>query len=173
MSDKYLFCIESIQKSLNSVIGILEKTQTWAKESGKTDEEILQSRLAPDMLPFVKQITILSDNAKGVATRLSGRENPKYEDNEANIAELIERVKKTREFINTIEMQEYTGAHQQKIIMPYFPGKYQTAEDYVKDYGIPNFYFHMVTAYGILRHIGMPIGKNDFIGSLELRDLEA
>ena len=171
MSDKYLFCIESIQKSLNSVIIILEKTQIWAKENGKNDEEVLQSSLAPDMLPFVRQITILSDNAKGVASRLSGVENPKYEDTEATIAELIERVKMTREFINTVETQEYTNAHQQKIIMPYFPGKYQTAQDYVRDYAIPNFYFHMVTAYGILRHIGVPLSKVDYIGSLVLNDL--
>ena len=171
MSDKYLFCIESIQKSLNSVINILEKTQTWAKENGKTDEEVLQASLTPDMLPFVRQITILSDNAKGVASRLSGVENPKHEDTESTIAELIERVKMTREFINTIETQEYTNAHQQKIIMPYFPGKYQTAQDYVRDYALPNFYFHMVTAYGILRHIGIPLGKGDYIGGLVLNDI--
>ena len=171
MSDKYLFCIESIQKSLNSVINILEKTQTWAKENGKTDEEVLQASLTPDMLPFVRQITILSDNAKGVASRLSGVENPKHEDTESTIAELIERVKMTREFINTIETQEYTNAHQQKIIMPYFPGKYQTAQDYVRDYALPNFYFHTVTAYGILRHIGVPLGKGDYIGSLVLNDI--
>jgi len=171
MSEKYLFCIESIQKSLNSLISILEKAQTWAKETGKSDEDVLSARLAPDMFPFVKQVTMVSDNAKGVATRLSGTENPAYEDNETTIAKLINRVKKTREFINTIEEQDYTDAHQKQIVLPYIPGKYQTAQDYVRDQALPNFYFHFVTAYAILRNQGMPIGKSDFIGGLVLNDL--
>jgi len=171
MSDKYLFCIESILKSLNTAANILEKAQAWAKESGKSEEELLQARLAPDMLPLIKQITILSDNAKGVASRLSGTENPKYEDNESTFAELIERIKKTREFILSIDQQEYTDAHQQKIVMPYIPDKFQSAEDYARDYALPNFCFHLVTTYAILRNQGMPIGKMDYIGSLNLQDL--
>jgi hypothetical protein len=171
MSDKYLFCIESILKSLNTTTNILEKAQTWAKESGKSEAELLQARLATDMFPLVKQITMLSDNAKGVATRLSGAENPKYEDNESTFAELIERIKITREFILSIDQQEYTKAHQQKIVMPWIPDKFQSAEDYVRDYALPNFYFHMVTAYAILRYQGMPLGKSDYIGGLNLQDL--
>ena len=171
MSDKYLFCIESILKSLNSTINILEKAQAWAKESGKSEQELLQARLATDMMPLIKQFMILSDNAKGVASRLSGVENPKFEDNETTFVELVERIKKTREFILSIDQQEYTDAHQQKIVMPYFPGKFQSAEDYVRDYALPNFYFHMVTAYAILRNQGMPLSKGDYIGGLNLQDL--
>ena len=171
MSNKYLFCIESIQKSLNNVINILGKTQTWAAESGKTDQEILAAKLAPDMLPFVNQITILCDNAKGLAARLSGTEIPVHADTQTTIAELIERVKMTHEFINTIGAQEYTDAHQKQIVLPYIPGKYQTAEDFARDFAMPNFYFHTVTAYAILRNLGMPLSKMDYIGSLILNDL--
>ncbi len=171
MSDKYLFCIESVQKSLNNTLNMLTKAQAWAAESGKTDQEVLEAKLAPDMFSFVKQITILCDNAKGLAARLSGTEIPKHEDNETTIAELINRVKITHEFINSIPQQDYSEADQKQIVLGYIPGKYQTAEDFARDFAMPNFYFHTVTAYAILRNLGMPLTKMDFIGSLILNDL--
>jgi uncharacterized protein len=171
MNNIYYFSIQTISKSLESAISILQKTQIWSQESGITEEQILNAKLAPDMFGFAKQIQILSDNAKAIAGRLAGIEIPKMEDKEVSLEELIQRLKKTLEFIKNIPENSYQNSQNQKIILPYIPNKYQKAEDYIKNYAIPNFYFHMVVAYSILRNLGFQIGKNDYLGKLELVDL--
>jgi uncharacterized protein len=171
MNNIYYFSIQTICKSLESIIAILEKTKTWSQESGITEEQILNARLAPDMFNFAKQIQILSDNAKAVAGRFAEVEIPKMEDKETSLEELIERLQKTLEFIKNIPENKYQKAQDQKIILPHIPNKYQKAQDYAKNYAIPNFYFHMVVAYSILRNLGFKIGKSDYLGKLELFDL--
>ena len=150
-----------VTKTLKSVLNLLNKAETFVNDGLVTEVKLIKARLAPDMFAFNKQIQVATDNAKGIVSRLSGVENPKYEDTETTIAELKTRVQKTIDFIESISEESYNDANEVKVVLPYMPGKYQTALDYVTDYGLPNLYFHVVTSYAILRNLGLPVGKID------------
>lgn len=171
MNTFYTDAKKMMLKSLRAMSMLLGKVQTQLPEKGHNEEELLQARLAPDMFPFVKQIQVMSDNAKGAMARFAAKEIPSMPDTEVSLKELVERLNKTIAFVESVSDADLAGADEQKITLPYFPEKYQTAEDYLRDYALPNFYFHFVTAYGILRMKGYDIGKTDFIGGLNLRDL--
>lgn len=171
MQNLYVDTKYMMQKSLNTMTGLLHKAQEQLKDKEHSEEALLEARLAPDMFPLVKQIQIMSDNAKGAMARLAGVEAPVMEDTEKTMAELVERMKKTAEFVSGIDDEELKKADDRKIILSYFPDKYQAAEDYTRDHAIPNFYFHFVTAYAILRMMGYEVGKQDYIGGLTLKDL--
>lgn len=158
-------------RSLENMVQLLKKIQEQLPQKDFSETELLDTRLAPDMFSFVRQIQIMSDNAKGLNARLSGVDAPSMEDKEQSLEELITRLENTRSFVKSIPDEAYEAADSRQIILPYFSGKYQTAEDYLKDFAIPNFYFHFVTAYAILRMKGFEIGKADFSGVLNLRDL--
>jgi uncharacterized protein len=130
-----------------------------------TDADILALRLAPDMFPFSKQIQIVSDNAKGMASRLARQEAPKYEDNESTLAELRARLAKTADYLATFSEADFENAATAEARFPYFPGVHMVGVDYMFGYAIPNFFFHLVTTYDILRHHGFDIGKKDYMGS--------
>lgn len=172
MQNLYVDTKYMMHKSLKAMKKLLEKVDGQMKE-GKdhSEEEMMEARLAPDMFPFLKQVQIVTDNAKGAMARLSGIEIPSYPDTEKNMAELIERLEKTIQFVEGISEEELRKADERKMTLSYFPDKFQTAEDYVRDHAIPNFYFHFVIAYGLLRMLGHDIGKSDFIGGLNLRDM--
>jgi hypothetical protein len=171
MSNIYYKSTKMMTKSMQSMINILEKTKDFVSTSGMSEQEILASKLHPTMFDFKKQIQLVSDNAKGISSRFVGLEIPSFEDNEMTLDDLINRLKKTIDFVNSISKEQFENAKEQKIVLPYFGEKFQEAEDYLLDYAVPNFYFHLVTAYGILRHIGMEVGKGDYVGSLNLQDL--
>ena len=158
-------------KSLGAMIRLLKKVEGQAKERGMEEKDLLEARLAPDMFPFVKQVQVMSDNAKAGMGRLSGKEIPSMEDNEASLQQLVERLEKTLAFVESVSEEDLRDADAQKIVIKYMPDKYQTAEDYTRDYLLSNFYFHFATAYAILRMKGYDIGKADFVGGLNLRDL--
>jgi len=127
---------------------------------------LLGMRLAPDMLPFTKQIQIASDTAKNCVARLSGVAAPMFEDNEATIAELKQRIAKTLDFVRSVPADLINGSDAKVIEVPMrgaspliFAG-----ETYLKHWALPNFYFHLTTAYALLRHNGVPLGKIDFLG---------
>lgn len=132
------------------------------------DETILGLRLAPDMFPFVKQIQIASDNAKGMAARLSGKDIPSFEDTETTLDDLKARLEKTIAFIQTLRPEDFVGAERREARFPYFPGLHMVGSEYLAGYAIPNFLFHITTAYNILRNHGFEIGKKDFMHSLPL-----
>ncbi|MEI9906423.1 MAG: DUF1993 domain-containing protein [Asticcacaulis sp.] len=117
------------------------------------------------MLPFVRQVQLVTDNAKGIAWRLGNVENVPYADEEKTFAELHERLQKTIDFVSSVPQANFDGAESRDIIMK-FPSR--TLEfkglDYLTGFAIPNLFFHMTTAYAILRHSGVPIGKADFLG---------
>jgi hypothetical protein len=123
------------------------------------------------MFELTKQIQIMCDNAKGMFSRLAGVDNPKMVDEEKTIDELVQRIQKTIDFVSSISDKDLQSAAGKKIVLPYFPNKYQEGSDYLLDYAIPNFFFHKVTAYDILRNQGMPIGKQHYIGGLNLKDI--
>lgn len=159
-------------KMLENLTNILEKSAAWAKEAGKTDEDMLQARLAPDMFPLVRQVQIASDNAKSISARLAGEEPPKMEDTEATFAELIERTRKTVTYLKTLDPARFDGAEARHIPFPYVPDTYLLGQEALFESYLPNFFFHVTTAYDILRNQGVPLGKADFIGTLPLKPNE-
>ncbi|MEO5928062.1 MAG: DUF1993 domain-containing protein [Patescibacteria group bacterium] len=171
MNPLYQFTVPVFQKSLKALDGLLVKAEAFVKEKGIEESVLLDDRLAPDMFPFKKQIQIACDNAKGVSARLAGQEVPSHEDTEMTIAELRARIAKTLEFIGTISEDMFADAATRKVTLPYFPGKFMTGFDYAREYALPNFLFHVVTAYAILRKQGAVIGKEDFIGGVPLQDV--
>ena len=144
---------------------ILDKGLAHA-ESRKFDPAVLtQYRLAPDMLPFTRQIQIACDAVKNGLARLSGVEAPKFEDNEATFAELKARIAKTLAFVDSIPASLLDGTKAKDVTFPVGRENTRTmkAEDYLKFWMLPNMFFHITTAYAILRHNGVDIGKTDYL----------
>jgi len=144
----------------------LDKAQAHAEVRKFDANNFVGLRLAPDMLPFARQIQIASDAAKGCMARLAGVEAPKWDDNEATLADLRARVQKTIDYVKSFSAAQIDGSEGREITIPMRSGeplKFD-GEAYLKHYATPNFYFHSTTAYALLRHAGVEIGKGDFLG---------
>ncbi len=172
----YTVTVPPMMKSLKALSGILDKLDKHAKgkqldwhPKGMQESALLQSRLISDQFPFVRQIQVSCDNAKNGISRLAGVKAPVYKDNEKNIAELKARIDKTVKFLKTIKPKDVVGKENAMISLPYWKGKHMSSFDYATEYLIPNFYFHVTTAYSILRKNGVAIGKSDYIGGLPLK----
>lgn len=136
-------------------------------ESKKIDESVLfQARLAPDMYPLSKQIQIATDMAKFCVSRLTGTEAPKFADDETNFAQLKQRIATTIAFMQSVPASAYADAASKEIRLPWMPDTPMTGEFYALHFAVPNVYFHITTAYAILRHNGVNLGKKDFIGAI-------
>jgi hypothetical protein len=158
--------------SLRGLLTVLQKTQAFAQEKGMSDADVLDARLAPDMFSLVKQVQIASDSARNTTAQLAGIEKPVYEDTETTIAQLVERTARTIAFLESLTEEQFAQADTRQLVMSYFPGKYFKPEEFVAMFGLPNFYFHVVTAYGIMRHLGVQIGKQDYLGQVPMYDME-
>ncbi len=153
-------------RMLNNLAGILEKAAAHA-EAKKIDPSVLiNDRLFPDMLPMGRQILIASDTAKGGAARLAGLEPPKYEDNEKTFPELIERLRKTVNYLKTFKPEQIDGSEKRSITLKVRDDTL-TLEGlpYLLNRVLPNLYFHISIAHAILRHNGVDIGKKDYLGA--------
>lgn len=155
-------------KNLHTAKSLLEKGHAHAVEQGMSEADFLAQRLAPDMFPLVKQVQILTDNAKGITSRLAGVEIPSISDNEETVAELLTRIDTVLTYLATFTPEQFTEAAEQQIVLPYIPGQYQRGADYYIDFALPNFFFHLSVIYALLRAQGVTIGKMDFIGGLKL-----
>jgi len=152
-------------RMLGNLKAILQKGAAHA-EVRKFDTAVLfNERLAPDMLPLARQVQIASDNAKGCAARLAGIDPPKFEDHETTYPQLVERIDKTVAFLKTLKPAQIDGSEGREIVLK-FPNQTLTFKglNYLTQFAIPNFTFHVVTAYNILRHNGVDLGKADFLG---------
>lgn len=165
-------------KALNALSKILDKAMAHAETKGTERrpgsvhmEALVNERLVFDQFNFIKQVQVACDNAKGGAGRLAEIEVPTFEDNEKTVEELKARIEKTIEFVKTVKPEQIIGKENIKVSLPYFKNKYFTGFEYATEYLIPNFYFHVTTAYSILRKNGIDIGKADYIGGLPLKDL--
>ncbi len=167
MSPIYMFTVPVFRKSLGGLKVVLEK----AKAHGVDESLLLGDTLAPDMFPFVRQVQIACDNAKGSVARLAGVPIPSFPDTETTIDALIERVTATLTFIDSVPESAFAEAETRQVTLPYFPGKYMTGFDYAREYALPNFFFHVTIAYGLVRKAGVPIGKTDYLNGLPLRDI--
>jgi hypothetical protein len=152
-------------RAMNNFAAILEKAVAHAEARRIDPSVLINSRLYPDMLPFFKQVQIASDNAKGCAARLAGVEPPKYEDNEKTFPELIERLRKTVAYLNTLKAAQIDGSEERTITLKTHAGTLtMRGQAYLLDRALPNFFFHITTGYCILRHCGVEIGKDDYLG---------
>ena len=161
----YSASVPVFKQLLSALNAILIKTEQVVSNEINPDR-LLHARLFPDMLDFTRQVQIATDFAKGVTARLAGQDVPVYEDNEATFDELQTRIAKTLKFISTIKPEEINGSEDRDIIIrPGTPKEKQfNGESYLLHYGLPQFFFHITTAYAILRNNGIEIGKRDYMG---------
>jgi len=162
----YAASVPVFKQILGSLSDILDKAEAHAAAKKIDPSALLQARLFPDMLPFTRQIMIATDFAKGACARLAGIDVPKYDDTEQTFAELKTRIVKTVAFIDTLTPAQIDGSEERDITVSADPNTTRTfkAQPYLVHYAWPQFFFHVTTAYAILRHNGIEIGKKDYIG---------
>ena len=162
----YAASVPLLNQMLDSMSHVLSKAEAHATAKNIAPEAYLQARLFPDMFPLTRQVQIAADFAKGIAGRLAQADLPAYEDNEQTFAELQARIAKTKNFIATLDAAKFEGAESRDIVLRPGTPKEQTfgGQTYLLNYGLPQFFFHVTTAYAILRHNGVEVGKKDFMG---------
>jgi hypothetical protein len=160
----YAATVPPMRLMLKNLSALLAKAEAHVEARKIDPTAFLGARLYPDMLTFTRQIQIASDNAKGAAARLAGVEIPKFEDNETSFAELHARIDKTVAFLDTLSEAQFEGAAERRIVLAQRERTLEfTGADYLTTWALPNFYFHVTTAYGLLRHGGVEIGKSDYL----------
>ncbi|WP_323118920.1 DUF1993 domain-containing protein [Burkholderia alba] len=161
----YDISVPAFTRGLINLSGLLDKGAAHAQEQGYDPTQLVQARLFDDMLPLAGQIQRASDTSKGAVARLAGVAVPSFDDTESTLAELKARIAKTVDFIKTIEPAQMDGSETRAIELPTRQGV-QTfdGKSYLLGFSLPNFYFHVTTAYDILRHRGVSIGKQDYLG---------
>ncbi len=158
--------IFQFSKMLGNMSAILDKSHAFATTKKIDDTILWQSRLAVDQFNFIRQIQILCDTAKMTAASLAGKDAPVHEDNEQTFAQLKSRINSVVTYLNSFNEKDFDGALSRKVTRPRWEGKYLTGEEFLVEHAVPNFYFHLTTAYAILRHLGVDIGKKDYLGDL-------
>jgi len=164
----YDFSVPPLVHGLNTLNALLDKCAAHAAARKTDAKAYLGSRLIADMHPLTRQVQIACDTAKGAAARLAGVEAPKHEDTEATLEEVQARVRKTLDFLATFKAAQFEGPETREIVLS-FPSRTLrfTALDYVRQFVLPNFYFHLTIAYAILRSNGVDVGKSDFLGPIQ------
>jgi hypothetical protein len=160
--------VPTFEQVIGSLTAILDKAAAHAAAKKIDPAVLIGSRLAPDMYPLSRQVQLVSDFAKGVAARLGGVEMPRYADDETTIDALKARLAKTLAFVRSIDPAAIDAAADKDVSFPAGPDRTRTLKGsvYFLHYALPQFYFHATTAYDILRHNGIEIGKRDFIGQI-------
>jgi hypothetical protein len=166
----YRQVVSQCVQNLKNLEVCLDKAQQYAAAKKFDVGVLLTSRLAPDMQPFVYQVQSACDYVKAAAAWLSGKTPPRHDDTEQTIDELRARIRKTVAFAESVQASEYAGASTRKVKLSWAPGKIIGGEDYLLQIAIPNIFFHITTAYAILRHNGVDVGKGDFLGPLNFVD---
>lgn len=161
----YQASVPTFIRMLNNLSAILEKAAAHAEVKNIDPAVLINSRLYPDMYPLASQVQIATDHAKGCAARLAGVEPPKYEDNETGFSELISRIRDTTEYLATFKPEQIDGSEEKTVVLNFRSGSRTfVGLPYLLDYVLPTIYFHITTAYGILRHNGVELGKLDYLG---------
>lgn len=154
-----------LKRALTNLSAILKKGEAYADEKKVEHSVLLNARLFVDMYPLTRQVQIATDMSKGAAARLAGVEIPKYEDNESTFAELYARIEKTIAFLDSIKAEQLEGSEAREVVITIRKVDLTfTGQDYLLKWVHPNVYFHVTTAYNILRHNGVELGKKDFLG---------
>jgi hypothetical protein len=150
---------------LRTLSTLLDKGAEQMKARGLKPDQLVEARLAADMFPLARQVQIACDQVKSVAARLTGQEPPKFDDNEQTIDELKARIRRTLDYVAGIPASAYAGAETRRVNFPLINDLELDMDgtQYLRDWSLPNFYFHVVTAYDILRNQGVQIGKQDYL----------
>lgn len=167
----YYLVIRQFARTLKNLDAVLEKAEAHAKARKFDPNNYLTERMYPDMLPFAAQIRIACDHAKSAASSLSGKEAPVHEDNEKTFEELRGRIAKCLAYLDTFSERDFEKTSPKQIIkLVRHPGKGLHADEYLFARQMPNFFFHVTTAYDLLRRAGVEVGKSDFLGQLNVVD---
>ena len=163
----YASSIPVFKQMLGGLKAVLSKAEAHTTDRKIDPNALLQARLYPDMFPLLRQVQVASDFAKSVSARLAGVEVPKLEDNEQTFADLQARIDTVLAFMDSLPVANFEHADTREIVTQAGTPKEKrfTGESYILNYGLPHFFFHTTTAYAILRHNGVEVGKKDFIGS--------
>ncbi len=165
----YEMTITQFIKMLQNLTAFTDKAVQYA-EAKKFDLDVLMNaRLAPDQFNFIRQVQIACDTAKLGASRLTGKEAPTHADTEKTWPELKARIESTIDYLKTFSPKDYVEAASRKISQPRWEGKWLTGEEFATQHMVPNFYFHVSTAYAILRHNGVDVGKKDYLGAMPFK----
>ena len=167
----YEATIPQSKKMLTNLDKWIEKGVAYAKTKAFDPNVLAAARLAPDQYPLTRQVQSACDSAKFAAARLTGKDPPKHPDTETTIDELRARIASVVAYLETFSAADFNGAEKRMVKLGFMEGKGLIAGDYLNEMFLPNFYFHVTTAYAILRHNGVDVGKMDFIGSLNLKDM--
>ncbi len=162
----YDIAITQFTKMLGNLLNCIQKGEELAAAKKFDMEVLLNSRLAPDQFNFIRQIQITCDTAKLGASRLTGKEAPTHDDSEKSVADLKARIEATMTYLNKFKAEDFNEAATKHISQPRWEGKYLTGAEFFTQHMIPNFYFHMTTAYSILRHNGVEVGKKTYLGEM-------
>ncbi len=165
----YEFTVPQLHKMLRNLDGWLGKATQHAETKKFPVDNLVKARLAPDQFAFDQQVQAACDTAKFLAARLAGKDAPSHPDTEKTFVELRERVAKVIAFLDSFKPADFVGADERKISLPRWEGKWLRGEEYALHHGLPNFYFHASTAYAILRHNGVDLGKRDYLGAMPFR----
>jgi hypothetical protein len=165
MPTLYDTSVAPLKRALTNLSSILKKGEEYADNLKIEPAVLLNARLFPDMFPLTRQVQIATDMSKGGIARLAGVEIPKYEDIETTFEQLQARIAKTIVFLESIKPEQFEGAESKEIVINVRKVDIQfTGQAYLLTWVFPNVYFHVTTAYNILRHNGVPLGKPDFLG---------
>ena len=166
-SPLYTASVPVLKQMLQALSDVLKKAEEHATQKNIDPNALLQARLFPDMFPLVRQVQIASDFAKGISSRLAGAEVPSWHDTEVSFADLQALIAKALAHIESFKPEQFDLSESREIVLR--PGtpkeKKLTASAYLLHYGLPQFFFHVTTAYAILRHNGVEIGKRDYMGA--------
>lgn len=165
----YQSTVPQFTKMLHNLSAILDKASKSAVDRNFEAGVLFQSRLAPDQFNFIRQIQITCDTAKLGLSLLTGKEAPVHPDTEQTLPELKQRIENTITYLNTFSQKDFEGAAERRISRPRWEGKTLSGEEFLLQHVIPNFYFHFTTAYSILRHNGVNIGKKDYLGEMPFK----
>jgi hypothetical protein len=162
----YYAIVGQMKKQLGQLDTWLEAGASFAETKKFDPNVIVGLRLAPDQFAFARQVQAACDSAKAAASRLSGKEAPAHPDTETTLAELRLRVQSVIAYLDGFSAKDFDEAAARTITQPRWEGKTMTGADYFVEHAMPNFYFHLTTAYALLRHNGVPVGKRDYLGKL-------
>jgi hypothetical protein len=164
-------CLPALEIGLGALSAVLDKAAAFAAAKKIDGSVLLNTRLAPDMFPLVRQVQIATDLAKNGAARLAGVEPPRYEDKEVTIDQLKARLATTVAYLKTLDRKQIDAAADRQITFPLGPTNkgHMKGDDYLNHFVLPNVYFHLTAAYAILRHCGLEIGKQDFLGAIPMK----
>ncbi|KAF0812426.1 hypothetical protein IGB42_03094 [Andreprevotia sp. IGB-42] len=162
----YQISIPVYSRMLGNLLPIIDKAIAFSAANNIDEGVLLQTRLYPSMLPLIKQFQIATDQAKGSIARLTGIDAPRFADDETSFVQLKARIESTLAYLKGIPADALNDVAGKQVILPWMPEKPLEGEFYLVHYALPNVYFHVTTTYAILRHIGLPLGKTDYLGGV-------